>query len=185
MLPPELDETPIEGWPGFSTEFMCFTVGPPYDDVAIDSDERRGPALKACRVPFLAISIRNRAHAGNGPAADDVQAILRGPNHRVGRANGVPHRRTRLLKWLHFHGVVLETPELACRRDGLLSKAATNCFERLGVHLGGFCRFEAECIKLVWRGAATDPKLEAATAQVIESADFFVQTGGVVGRQQI
>ena len=57
MFSPELDEALIKAWPGVSANFMGLAVGRSNDNVAIDSNERLGPALKACRRPFLAISI--------------------------------------------------------------------------------------------------------------------------------
>src|SRR5258705_555241 len=91
----------------------------------------------------------------------------------------------RPLKRLHFHRVVLQAPELARRRDRLLREAALDRLIRLRVHLRGLRGVDPKCIELVWRRAAADPELKSTAAQVIENANLFVETRGMIDRQQI
>src|ERR1700732_1566822 len=112
MLAPELDEVLIEGRPCLPADVMRLTVGPANDDVAIDSDEgRRCSALKVCGGRLLAVSVRNRAHAGDRAATDHIHAVACRPNHRVGGTNGVPHRRGRARERGLFYPLRVYSPE--------------------------------------------------------------------------
>ena len=69
-------------------------------DVAADAHQRQSCGALPERRPFGAIAIGERAHAGAADVADDVDAVLHRPGHRIRPADAVPQRRMRLLERL-------------------------------------------------------------------------------------
>src|SRR5262245_66404132 len=97
----------------------------------------------------------------------------------------IPDGRMRLLNRLNLNDVVLVVIESAFEIEHVGFKGAHENSKSFLIHGGRHRRFYPETLVLDQRSAAADADRQTAAAQMVEHADFFVQTQRMITRQHI